>query len=89
LWLGVVKSIGVSNYTRDHLEELLQYCRIKPAVLQVSYLMMSPRSCWDMFSCLIVDIVHVFKAAGAEVYKLNDWTEIVLYVDVEYRNIDS
>jgi len=32
---GVVKSIGVSNYTREHLEEMLQYCRFKPAVLQV------------------------------------------------------
>ena len=32
---GVTKSIGVSNYTQDHLEELLQYCRFKPAVLQV------------------------------------------------------
>ena len=32
---GVVKSIGVSNYTQDHLQELLEYCRFKPAVLQV------------------------------------------------------
>jgi len=35
--IGVVKSIGVSNYTRDHLEELLQHCRFKPAVLQVMH----------------------------------------------------
>lgn len=34
---GVIKSIGVSNYTRDHLEELLQYCRFKPAVLQMEF----------------------------------------------------
>ena len=32
---GVVKSIGVSNYTCNHLSELLQHCRFKPAVLQV------------------------------------------------------
>jgi len=32
---GVVKSIGVSNYTRAHLEELLQYCHVRPSVLQV------------------------------------------------------
>jgi len=34
---GLVKSIGVSNYTCRHLEELLQYCRFKPTVLQVTY----------------------------------------------------
>eukprot|EP00475_Leptophrys_vorax_P041073 TRINITY_DN7715_c0_g1_i4.p1 TRINITY_DN7715_c0_g1~~TRINITY_DN7715_c0_g1_i4.p1 ORF type:complete len:278 (+),score=78.79 TRINITY_DN7715_c0_g1_i4:160-993(+) len=32
---GKVRSIGVSNYTVDHLKELLEYCRIKPAVNQV------------------------------------------------------
>jgi len=35
---GVIKSIGVSNYTCGHLEELLQYCRVKPAVLQVMHI---------------------------------------------------
>jgi diketogulonate reductase-like aldo/keto reductase len=32
---GKVRSIGVSNYTVDHLKELLEYCTIKPAVNQV------------------------------------------------------
>ena len=32
---GLIKSIGVSNYTIDHLEELLEYATITPAVLQV------------------------------------------------------
>jgi len=35
--VGLIKSIGVSNYTRDHLEEMMQYCCVKPAVLQVMY----------------------------------------------------
>ncbi|PFX26450.1 Alcohol dehydrogenase [NADP(+)] [Stylophora pistillata] len=32
---GLVKSIGVSNYTVDHLEELLQFSTVMPAVLQL------------------------------------------------------
>ncbi len=32
---GKVKSIGVSNYTIEHLKELLSECKIKPAVNQV------------------------------------------------------
>ena len=31
-----VNAIGVSNYTVAHLQELLQYCSIKPHVNQVS-----------------------------------------------------
>ena len=32
---GQIKAIGVSNYTIDHLKELLEDCRIKPHVNQV------------------------------------------------------
>jgi len=32
---GLAKSIGVSNYTKRHLEELLDECNIRPAVNQV------------------------------------------------------
>jgi diketogulonate reductase-like aldo/keto reductase len=34
---GLVRSIGLSNYTLGHLEELLTFCDIKPSVLQVSH----------------------------------------------------
>ena len=34
---GLVRSIGVSNYTIRHLEELLANCSIKPAVNQVEF----------------------------------------------------
>lgn len=34
---GKIRSIGVSNYTRDHLEELLDSCNIKPVVNQVEF----------------------------------------------------
>lgn len=34
---GLVRSIGVSNYTVDHLEELLQFASVVPAVLQVEF----------------------------------------------------
>jgi diketogulonate reductase-like aldo/keto reductase len=32
---GTAKAIGVSNYTIEHLEELLQTCTVKPAVNQI------------------------------------------------------
>ena len=32
---GKVKAIGVSNFLKHHLEELVASCTIKPAVLQV------------------------------------------------------
>ncbi|XP_015756501.1 PREDICTED: glyoxal reductase-like [Acropora digitifera] len=35
--IGLVRSIGVSNYTVDHLEELLQFASVVPAVLQVEF----------------------------------------------------
>ena len=35
---GAIRSIGVSNYTVRHLEELLQSCTVPPALLQVGFL---------------------------------------------------
>jgi hypothetical protein len=32
---GKAKAIGVSNYTKTHLEELLKICEIRPSVNQV------------------------------------------------------
>lgn len=32
---GLVKSIGVSNFSRQKIEEILSSCRIRPAVNQV------------------------------------------------------
>ncbi|BFZ02400.1 hypothetical protein BsWGS_05439 [Bradybaena similaris] len=34
---GKVKSLGVSNYLPSHIEELLSYCHVKPAVLQSEF----------------------------------------------------
>lgn len=34
---GVLRTIGVSNYTEEHLKELLAVCQVRPAVLQVEY----------------------------------------------------
>uniref|UniRef100_A0A8C5QVI6 NADP-dependent oxidoreductase domain-containing protein n=1 Tax=Leptobrachium leishanense TaxID=445787 RepID=A0A8C5QVI6_9ANUR len=34
---GVIRAIGVSNYTESHLEQLLTYCSVRPAVLQVEF----------------------------------------------------
>jgi predicted choloylglycine hydrolase len=35
LFSGKAKAIGVSNYTKAHLEELLKVCEIRPSVNQV------------------------------------------------------
>ncbi|XP_018420706.1 PREDICTED: uncharacterized protein LOC108794199 [Nanorana parkeri] len=34
---GIIRALGVSNYTTSHLTELLGSCRISPAVLQVEF----------------------------------------------------
>ncbi|XP_054851155.1 glyoxal reductase-like [Eublepharis macularius] len=34
---GKLRAIGVSNYTVEHLQELLMSCRVPPAVLQVEF----------------------------------------------------
>ncbi|KAH9500850.1 hypothetical protein Btru_073159 [Bulinus truncatus] len=34
---GKVKSLGISNYLSKHIEELLQFCSVKPSVLQTEY----------------------------------------------------
>lgn len=34
---GKIKSIGVSNYTENHLSDLMSYCKIKPTVNQVEF----------------------------------------------------
>ena len=34
---GLIKSIGISNYTALHLSELLEYALIQPSVMQSEY----------------------------------------------------
>jgi len=34
---GLIKSIGISNYMIKHMEELLNHCKVKPAVNQVEF----------------------------------------------------
>ncbi|XP_029022816.1 uncharacterized oxidoreductase YtbE isoform X2 [Betta splendens] len=34
---GKLKAIGVSNYTLAHMKELIQSCKVRPAVLQVEF----------------------------------------------------
>ncbi|XP_006129712.2 glyoxal reductase-like isoform X3 [Pelodiscus sinensis] len=45
---GHLRAIGVSNYTLQHLQELLAHCRVPPAVLQVEFHPELPqRELWD------------------------------------------
>ena len=57
MFAGLVKSIGVSNYTVDHLEELLQYSTVTPAVLQV----LSP-SHLNISMHLLCAVFHTFPS---------------------------
>jgi len=61
--VGLIKSVGVSNYTREHLEELLQYCRIKPTVLQVMHILISYS--YIRLSLVIVIVTTTRNSSGS------------------------
>ncbi|KAJ1146707.1 hypothetical protein NDU88_012970 [Pleurodeles waltl] len=45
---GILSSTGMSNFTEEHLKELLTMCQVRPAVLQVEY--QSELVQWDFLS---------------------------------------
>lgn len=51
---GLLRSIGVSNYTVTHLEEMLQYATVVPAVLQVMLVIMFLLFCTVVSVCFFV-----------------------------------
>ena len=51
---GLLRSIGVSNYTVAHLEEMLQYATVVPAVLQVMLVIMFLLFCTVVSVCFFV-----------------------------------
>ena len=53
---GLLRSIGVSNYTVAHLEEMLQYATVVPAVLQVM-LVINVSSLLYSSVCLLLCII--------------------------------
>ncbi|XP_063293388.1 uncharacterized oxidoreductase YtbE-like [Pelobates fuscus] len=54
---GLIKAIGVSNYTEHHLTPLLASCRVKPAVLQVEFHPQLPQT--DLLSWCTENGVHL------------------------------
>ena len=54
---GCVRNIGVSNYARHHLEQLLRSCRVRPLVNQVELHPFLPQT----------DLVQYCKAAGVHI----------------------
>ncbi|XP_019951022.2 glyoxal reductase [Paralichthys olivaceus] len=56
---GKLKAIGVSNYTPAHMRELMQTCRIPPAVLQVEF---HPRLCQTELRSLCEEYGVCFQA---------------------------
>ncbi len=70
---GKAKSIGVSNYTIKHLEELLSECSIKPAVNQVElHIFLQQPELVEY--CEENDILLEAYSPLAHGYKLNDTT---------------
>ena len=51
---GLLRSISVSNYTVAHLEEMLQYATVVPAVLQVTLVIMFLLFCTVVSVCFFV-----------------------------------
>lgn len=56
---GKLKAIGVSNYTVAHMRELMQSCKIPPAVLQVEF---HPRLCQAELRSLCKEYGVCFQA---------------------------
>lgn len=56
---GKLKAIGVSNYTPAHMRELLQNCKVPPALLQVEF---HPRLCQSELRALCAEYGVCFQA---------------------------
>ena len=54
---GMLKNIGVSNYARQHVEQLLGHCRRRPLVNQIELHPFLPQ----------IDLVHYCRAAGIQI----------------------
>lgn len=65
---GIVKNIGVSNYTIRHLEELFGYAKIKPVVNQVKIL--EPMN--QMISNMFIDLYLVDRSTSIVSFKRID-----------------
>jgi len=44
---GLVRSIGVSSFNSRQIQEIIENCRIPPAVLQVNHIAQKTASDWE------------------------------------------
>ncbi|TNM93563.1 hypothetical protein fugu_001739 [Takifugu bimaculatus] len=56
---GTLKAIGVSNYTPAHMRELMQSCKVPPALLQVEF---HPQLCQDELRSVCKEYGVCFQA---------------------------
>lgn len=71
---GKIKSIGVSNYTSSHLEDLLTYCKVKPTVNQVEFHPMCYQK--DLLDFCKKNSIHLqaYSSLGSSQSKPPGWT---------------
>lgn len=83
--LGKVKSIGVSNYTENHLKDLLSYCKIKPTVNQVEFHPMCYQKQLLDFCKSNSIYLQAYSSLGSSQSKPPGWT--VLFGDETVKSI--
>lgn len=71
---GKIKSIGVSNYTENHLKDLLEYCRIKPTVNQVEFHPMNYQKQLLSFCKSQSIYIQAYSSLGSSQSKPPGWT---------------
>ncbi|CAE7238756.1 yvgN, partial [Symbiodinium natans] len=69
---GICKALGVSNYLVQHLQELLGYARIPPAVNQIEYSPTAP----------LMDVVHFCRSQGI-VLEAFAWNRMEVFMQQE------
>lgn len=84
---GKVKSIGVSNYTENHLKDLMSYCRLKPTVNQVEFHPMCYQKQLLQFCKDNSIYLQAYSSLGSSQSKPPGWT--VLFNNETVKSIAS
>lgn len=82
---GKIKSIGVSNYTENHLEDLLGYCKIKPTVNMVEFHPLCYQKNLLSFCQSNSIYLQAYSSLGSSQSKPPGWT--VLFNDETVKSI--
>ena len=67
---GLVKCIGISNFSVKKTQDLLSYCRIKPAVQQVEIHPCAPFCFWLLLFWPSPAVVHQSRCCRAMLFHM-------------------